>query len=285
MTAQPVSANSAITAASAIPNLNAIASGKGGVGKTWAAASLAQALSFSGRRILLIDGDLGLANVDVQLGLEPKADVADAISGRKAFADCVTSAMGGAGTRGGFDVLAGRSGSAILSQLNPAEWQRLMRGLSALSGFYDQAIVDLGAGVDDTVINLAGAASTVYVVLTDEPTSLTDAYALIKRLSQVGAAGHVELVVNMAQDHAEGRRTAEALIRAAQGFLNLALPVAAVLRRDPKVRDAIRRQQPFVSRHPQAPAAADIAAWAEDLIRKASAAPARPLLRIASAAR
>ncbi|HAH09600.1 MAG TPA: cobyrinic acid a,c-diamide synthase, partial [Alphaproteobacteria bacterium] len=81
-------------------NLIAIASGKGGVGKTWAAATLSQALSFSGRRMLLIDGDLGLANVDVQLGLQPGSDLADAISGRKAFADAVTPVAGGAGAKG-----------------------------------------------------------------------------------------------------------------------------------------------------------------------------------------
>jgi flagellar biosynthesis protein FlhG len=285
MTATPAVEYPTKPQASVVPNLIAIASGKGGVGKTWVAASLAQALSFSGRRILLVDGDLGLANVDVQLGLEPRADVADAISGRRAFADCVTPAIGGAGARGGFDVLAGRSGSAVLSQLNPAEWRRLLGGLGALADFYDHAIVDLGAGVDETVVNLAGASAAIYVVLTDEPTSLTDAYALIKRLSQMGVTGRIELAVNMAQDHAEGRRTAETLIRAAQGFLNLALPVAAVIRRDPKVRDAIRRQQPFLSRHPQAPAAADVVAWAEDLSSKPAAAPARPALRIAAAAR
>lgn len=250
-----------------IPNLIAIASGKGGVGKTWAAITLAQALSYSGHRVLLADGDLGLANVDVQLGLSPQADLADAIAGLRPFADCTTPAVGGAGTRGGFDVLAGRSGSAVLANLNPDEWTRLLRGLSALSAFYDTAIADLGAGVDGAVMNLALSAGKILIVLTDEPTSMTDAYAVIKRLSQSGRGGNIELLINMAQDHAEGRRTAATLIRAAQGFLNLELPVAGVVRKDAKVRDAIRRQTTLLSRHPQSPAAADISGLAEEIVR------------------
>ena len=268
-----------------IPNLLAVASGKGGVGKTWAAIAMAQGLSFCGQRILLIDGDLGLANVDVQLGLSPKADLADAIAGRRPFADCVTAASGGAGVRGGFDVLAGRSGSAVLANLNPEEWIRFLRGVTAMSAIYDLALADLGAGVDGAVMHIALSAGTVYVVVTDEPTSLTDAYALVKRMWQLGRTGGVELLVNMAQDHQDGRKTAATLIRAAQGFLNLELPVAGVVRRDPKVREAIRRQQPFLTRHPQSPAAADIAALTEEIARKASLGPLRPTLKLAAGQR
>lgn len=264
-----------------VPNLIAIASGKGGVGKTWAAIAIAQALSFSGQRVLLIDGDLGLANVDVQLGLSPQADLADAIAGRKPFADCVTQASGGAGVRGGLDVLAGRSGSAALANLNPEEWVRFLRGVSAISAFYDVAIADLGAGVDGAVMQVALSAGRIFVVLTDEPTSMTDAYALIKRLWQSGRTGGVEVIVNMAQDHAEGRKTASTLIRAAQGFLNLELPVAGVLRRDPKVREAIRRQQSFLARYPQSPAAADVSAMADDIVRKTVSVTTRPTIRLA----
>lgn len=266
---------------SSIRNLMAIASGKGGVGKTWASIALAQGLSYCGKRILLIDGDLGLANIDVQLGLSPQADLADAIAGRRPFADCVTAASGGAGVRGGFDVLAGRSGSAVLANLNPEEWIRFLRGVSAMSAFYDIAIADLGAGLDGAVMHIALSAGTVFVVVNDEPTSLTDAYALVKRLWQLGRTGGVELLVNMAQDHADGRKTAATLIRAAQGFLNLELPVAGVVRRDPKVREAIRRQQPFLSRHPQSPAAIDMAALAEDIVLKANSGPNRQSPRIA----
>lgn len=261
------------TSTAIVPKMIAIASGKGGVGKTWVASSLAQAMSFRGQRALLVDGDLGLANVDVQLGLEPARDIADAISGKFAFADCVTTASGGAGTRGGFDVLAGRSGVAILSALSAEEWRRALRGIAALAGFYDVTIVDLGAGVDNTVMNLALSSANIYVVLNDEPTSLTDAYALIKRLSQVGRTQGLSLLVNMATDHTEGRKTAGALQRAAQGFLNMDLPVGGIIRRDAKVREAIRRQQPFLAKFPQSPAAADIVALAEAITTKLLAPP------------
>jgi flagellar biosynthesis protein FlhG len=271
---------STANATPSIHNLIAIASGKGGVGKTWAAASLAQALGFCGQRTLLIDGDLGLANVDVQLGLSPEGDLADAIAGRRPFTDCVTAVAGGAGARGGFDVLAGRSGSAVLANLNPEEWSRMLRGVAAMSGFYDTVIADLGAGVDAAVITLAQSAGAVYVVVTDEPTSMTDAYALIKRLSQAGRTSEIKLLVNMANDHAEGRRTAATLIRAAQGFLNLELPVAGIVRRDPKVREAIRRQQPFLARFPQSSAAVDITAMAENVSRSLVSGQARPAIRL-----
>jgi flagellar biosynthesis protein FlhG len=255
-----------------IPNLIAIASGKGGVGKTWAAATLAQALSFAGRRILLIDGDLGLANIDVQLGLEPAGDLIDAIAGRRSFADAVTCAAGGAGVRGGFDVLAGRSGTAALHQLMPPELRRFMRGIAAIGEFYDLALLDLGAGIDDMILEFCKSAQSVLVVLTDEPTSLTDAYALVKRMAQAGRPDGIRIVVNMAQDQSEGRKTAGALIRASQEFLNVQLSVAGVVRRDPKVREAIRRQQPFLSRHPQSPAATDLVAVANGLIASLSGA-------------
>ncbi|HAH09601.1 MAG TPA: hypothetical protein DCL48_05810 [Alphaproteobacteria bacterium] len=186
----------------------------------------------------------------------------------------IKAGEGGAGAKGGFDILAGRSGSAVLHQLNPAEWARLMRGISALAGFYDVAILDLGAGADALVLNLAQAAQTILIVLTDEPTSLTDAYALIKRLAQHGRVKGIELLINMAADHQYGRRTAEALNRAARGFLNLELPVAGIIRRDPKVREAIRRQAPFMARFPQSPAAADVSALSDYLIRAQGLAPA-----------
>lgn len=154
-----------------------------------------------------------------------------------------------------------------------------------MSAFYDYAIADLGAGVDNAVMQVALSSGRVFVVLNDEPTSMTDAYALIKRLWQSGRKDGVEIVVNMAQDQSDGRKTAATLIRAAQGFLNIELPVAGVLRRDPKVRDAIRRQQPFLARHPQSMAAVDVAALAEDLVRKAQMMPHRPALKLAAGQR
>ncbi|HBJ39433.1 MAG TPA: cobyrinic acid a,c-diamide synthase, partial [Hyphomonas sp.] len=167
----------------------AVASGKGGVGKTFMAITLASAFAQAGKRTLLVDGDLGLANVDVQLGIAPETDLAAVIAGWVELDDAVTAVDGGAAD-GGFDVLPGRSGSGALAELPPEEVARLAAGLSALALQYDQVVVDLGAGIEANCMRLARAADKALMVITDEPTSMTDAYAFIKVLR--GYAPNVE---------------------------------------------------------------------------------------------
>ncbi|HCE23778.1 MAG TPA: cobyrinic acid a,c-diamide synthase, partial [Hyphomonas sp.] len=150
----------------------AVASGKGGVGKTFMAITLASAFAQAGKRTLLVDGDLGLANVDVQLGIAPETDLAAVIAGWVELDDAVTAVDGGAAD-GGFDVLPGRSGSGALAELPPEEVARLAAGLSALALQYDQVVVDLGAGIEANCMRLARAADKALMVITDEPTSMT----------------------------------------------------------------------------------------------------------------
>lgn len=154
-----------------------IASGKGGVGKTWMAITLAQAFAFRGERVLLVDGDLGLANVDVQLGIEPRADLAAVIAGGVPLEGAVSPYGGGtaAASGGGFDVLPGRSGAGTLAGLEEAELRALGRGLVTIESAYDRVIVDLGAGLDRVVTTLCTAdegscGHAILVVLTAEPT-------------------------------------------------------------------------------------------------------------------
>ena len=130
----------------------------------------------AGRRTLLVDGDLGLANVDVQLGIAPETDLAAVIAGWVELEDAVTPVDGGS-ANGGFDVLPGRSGSGALAEMSSEEVARLAAGLSALALQYDQVILDLGAGIEANCMRLARAADKVLMVITDEPTSMTDAYA------------------------------------------------------------------------------------------------------------
>jgi len=195
----------------------AVASGKGGVGKTFMAITLASAFAQAGKRTLLVDGDLGLANVDVQLGIAPETDLAAVIAGWVELDDAVTAVDGGAAD-GGFDVLPGRSGSGALAELPPEEVARLAAGLSALALQYDQVVVDLGAGIEANCMRLARAADKALMVITDEPTSMTDAYAFIKVLR--GYAPNVEPVIciNQAESRAAGQRTYEAIARACQTF-------------------------------------------------------------------
>lgn len=234
-------------------NIIAVASGKGGVGKTWFSISLSQGLARQGKRVLLFDGDLGLANVDVQLGLMPKRDLNDVIEGTLTMAHVVHKFEDG-----GFDIIAGRSGHASLSALPIEKLNDLRRQLIALSADYDAVILDLGAGIDKTVRFLASFASDVLLVTTDEPTALTDAYAFIKLSHAAGLSDAIRIVINMATNGKEGEKTYNTLLKACQNFLKISPALAGIVRQDKHVKDAIRSQTPLLTRSPTSDAAADI---------------------------
>jgi len=241
-------------------NILAVASGKGGVGKTWFSITLAHALARAGRRALLFDGDLGLANVDVQLGVTPERDLASVIAGQITLAQAVTKCTAG------FDIVAGRSGSGSLATL-PANRLLSLRGeLQDFAQGYDWAILDLGAGIERTVRLLAAQSRACLVITTDEPTAITDAYAFIKVSAMERLADNIQVVVNMAANHREGERTYHTLHRACREFLKLEPKLAGVVRRDDHVKDAIRRQSPLLTRHPGCEAAVDVEALAKKLL-------------------
>lgn len=234
-------------------NLIAVASGKGGVGKTWFSITLANALANMGKKVLLFDGDLGLANVDVQLGLMPKRDLNDVIRGRLSLDKVVQTYE-----EGRFDIVAGRSGQASLSALPSQRLAHLRDQLLEVANGYDIVIADLGAGVDRTVRMLSAAATKTILITTDEPTSLTDAYAFIKLGNAAGMSKNVNIVVNMASSEMEGEKTYKTLLKACQNFLRLAPPLAGMVRHDPKVKDSIRHQTPILIRSPNTQAAEDV---------------------------
>ncbi len=234
-------------------NILAVASGKGGVGKTFFSISLTHALSRMGKKALLFDGDLGLANVDVQLGLMPKRDLNDVIRGRLSLDKVVQRYEDG-----GFDIIAGRSGQASLSALPSQRLGMLRDQLIDLSDAYDVVVVDLGAGVDRTVRMFSACATRTLLVSTDEPTSLTDAYAFIKLGAAAGMSKNISIVVNMASSKAEGEKTYKTLLKACENFLRLSPPLAGMVRQDPKVKETIRHQTPLLMRSPNCDAAGDI---------------------------
>lgn len=243
-------------------NIIAVASGKGGVGKTWFSITLAHALAKAGNKVLLFDGDLGLANVDVQLGLMPKRDLNDVIRGRLSL-DKVTQEY----EDGGFDIIAGRSGQASLSSL-PAQRLTILRDqLLDLANSYDVVICDLGAGVDKTVRMFSATASRTLLVTTDEPTSLTDAYAYVKLCNAAGLAKNIGVVVNQAATNTEGERTYKTILKACENFLRLSPPMVGIVRHDKKVKESIRAQTPILVRSPNADAAEDVDAIAKKIAR------------------
>ncbi len=234
-------------------NVVAVASGKGGVGKTWFSITLANALSNMGKKVLLFDGDLGLANVDVQLGLMPKRDLNDVIRGRLGLDKVIQTYE-----EGNFDIVAGRSGQASLSAL-PSQRLALLRDqLMDVASEYDVVVADLGAGVDRTVRMLSATASQTLLITTDEPTSLTDAYAFIKLGNAAGMSKNVNIVVNMASSVREAEKTYKTLLKACENFLKISPPLAGMIRVDKKVKETIRSQTPILIRSPNADAALDV---------------------------
>jgi flagellar biosynthesis protein FlhG len=244
-------------------NIIAIASGKGGVGKTWLAVTLSHLFARSGRHVLLFDGDIGLANVDVQLGLTPQRDLSNVLSGKNTLKEAITQY-----SEGGFDIIPGRSGSTTLANMPPEKLEHIINELKDLRKNYDMVVLDLGAGVEHNVQHLASIASRCIVVVTDEPTSLTDAYAFIKITQANKTVPEIGIVVNQAATQKEGEATYHALNKACVNFLNMSPPLMGIIRRDNKVKDSIRSQKSLLIKAPHSTAATDAAVLSIKLMQK-----------------
>jgi flagellar biosynthesis protein FlhG len=238
----------------------AVASGKGGVGKTWFSITFCHALAKRGKKALLFDADFGLANVDIQLGLTPDKDLGSVVDGILPMKAAITRY-----DEGGFDILAGRSGSGSLAALPSQKLSEVRADLIGLAKNYDTVVVDLGAGIERPVRQMAGPAAITYIVLIDEPTSLTDAYAFIKLSRAANPDANLRIIVNMAASISEGQKTYDTIRKASENFLHYEPPLAGIIRRDTKVRDAIRAQTALLTRSPICDAAKDVEAIAARL--------------------
>lgn len=225
-----------------------VASGKGGVGKTWFASTLCHALAIKGKRTLLFDCDFGLANVDIQLGLMPDHDLGEVITNEISLADAIYTASNSGLA---FDVISGQSGSGALASLKMERLIELGKDISGLAQRYDYTVMDLGAGVENSVMTLARASDKIIVIITPDPTSLTDAYAFIKLYKMRNKNAEIHIVVNTADDQNEGRRAFEKINKVCQNFLNLKPTLLGIVVRDKHVALAIRSQTPLLSRYPQ----------------------------------
>jgi flagellar biosynthesis protein FlhG len=250
----------------------AIASGKGGVGKTTFSIGMARALSMMNERVLLMDGDLGMANIDVHLGLHPSSDISSVINGRVTMENAVCPALGGAATQGGFDVMSGRSGSGTLANLSGPGLTKLASGVAALALSYDRAVLDLAAGADRATIRLALTADDVIIIINDEPTSLTDAYAFVKTLRLHDDGASPLIVVNNAPSTEVAHEAFAAFRKTCEAFLSFTPTLAGIIRRDKNIPAAIRAQTCLAVRSPNCDAARDIEALAGSLARGKEAA-------------
>ena len=226
-----------------------VTGGKGGVGKTNISANLAVAMSMLGRRVMLLDADLGLANIDVLLGLQPSYSLADVVNGTRRLEEVIV--VGPAGIR----VIPGASGLSNMANLTPAQHAGIIHAFSELTEDLDALIVDTAAGLSESVLRFCEAGNEVLVVVCDEPTSITDAYALIKVLSTERGVSRFRIITNMTHQGGDGRHLFEKLLRVTERFLQVTLDHAGSIPYDDRVWRAVQLQTPFVTSFPTSLAA------------------------------
>ena len=243
----------------------AVTSGKGGVGKTFVSANLAAALARRGQRVLVLDADLGLANLDVVLNLHPKVTLHDVFTGKASLDSAIISAPGG------FSVLLAGSGMVEYSRLTPDVRTEFLQVLHNIIPRYDVVLLDTGAGISDVVLFAISLASEVLLVATPEPTSLTDAYAAVKVLATQQGRDQVRIIVNQTVRAGDGRAITGQLQQVLDRFVSTASGPQVKLMHlgdipaDPAVRDAVMRRQLLLTHNAGSPAALAISQLASKL--------------------
>ncbi len=230
-----------------------IASGKGGVGKTNISTNLALAYAKLGKKVILMDADLGLANVNVVLGIIPKYNLYHLIRKQKTMREIIMD------TSYGIQIVAGASGFAKIANLDEEERQNFITELSELATA-DVIIIDTSAGVSNNVLSFVAAADEAIIVTTPEPTAITDAYGIIKIIAtEIDNLGlSLKLIVNRVKSVTEGKKVAERVINIASQFLNLKVDYLGCVYEDPAVHQAVLRQRPFLVHDPTGKASVSV---------------------------
>lgn len=224
----------------------AVTGGKGGVGKTNVAINLSLALSKMQRRVALLDADLGLANIDVLLGLKPKRNLSDVLAGDCRLQDVMLDGPGGV------KIIPASSGTQAMVHLNALQHAALINAFSEIADSIDVLVIDTAAGIADSVVSFVKAAQEVVVVVCDEPSSLTDAYALIKLMHQQHGVYRFRMLANMTKSVPEGRSLYQKLLQATDKFLEINLQYAGQIPFDENLRRAVKKQRPLLEVSPRA---------------------------------
>jgi len=227
----------------------AVTSGKGGVGKTNFTINFALALIALGQRVMIFDADLGLANIDVVLGINPPYNLYHVLKGEKTIQEIITTGPQG------LLIVAGGSGIQELANLRRWQVEQFISKLEELEGMADILIIDTAAGLSRNVLSFVLAADEVIVITTPEPTAITDAYGLVKAMTSKRKHGVIHLVVNRVESKQEADITASKLSVVAEKFLKLNIGHLGFIFDDPVVTKAVKHQEPFVLKYPGSPAA------------------------------
>ena len=226
-----------------------VTSGKGGVGKTNVTVNLAVALSEMGLRVVILDADFGLANIDLIYGVVPKYTIAELISGEKNVYEVLSDGPNNV------KFIAGGSGIESLTELNQAQIDKFIENISLLDRIFDIILIDTGAGISESVMSFVMAADEVILVTTPEPTSMMDAYALIKMVAGRDKNKEIKIVVNRAENINEANAISERLTTVSERFLNIKLKTLGYILFDEAVIKSVKQQQPFLTYYPRSHAA------------------------------
>jgi len=226
----------------------AVTSGKGGVGKTNLSVNLGIALSQMGQRVALLDADMGLANVDILLGMYPQFNLSHVLSGEKTLNDIMLEGPSG------LKIIPGASGIQKMSELSSIEQAAVIRAFSEVDQDIDVLIVDTAAGISASVVNFARACQEILIVVCDEPTSLTDAYAFIKLLNRDYGLSHFHVVTNMVQTLQQGQALFLKLTKVTDHYLDVTLQFAGAVPYDEYLRKSVQKQTPIVTGFPRSKA-------------------------------
>lgn len=237
-----------------------VASGKGGVGKTSLTVNLAIALSKAGKKVLVMDADLGMANIDIMMGLTPKYTLYDFLNGQKSFSEIIIQDFEG------INIIPGCSGIFEEDNILRKHKESLIKELAYYAQKMDFVLIDTGAGISQVVLGFIAVADDAIIVITPEPTSITDGYGIIKVLSKFKLHKQAYLIVNMANNLQEAQETARRIEMVANRYLDIEIKRLGVIHFDNKVKQSIKEMTPFIVNFPRSQAARDVTCIANNIL-------------------